>query len=107
MESKLEQGLILAKRVPLELRVYSLVDLSNLSAVALYSEKGNKDSYIKGNDKNLNFYNWINPKNFGETDFYLQDDEESHKKFKKRIISGEATGGTISAGGNFSVGGGY
>ena len=55
MESKLEQGLILAKRVPLELRVYSLVDLSNLSAVALYSEKGNKDSYIKGNDKNLNF----------------------------------------------------
>ncbi len=107
MKSKLEQDLMLAKRVPLELRVYSLVDLSKLSAVALYSEKGDKDSYIKSNDRNLNFYNWILPKNFGETDFYLQDDGETHKEFKKKLRSGEATGGTISAGGSFSAGGGY
>jgi|TARA_Y100000310_G_C20649942_1_gene798798 hypothetical protein len=60
-------------------------DLENLSASALYA-KIKKGDYIKSNDRNLNFYNLINPENFGETEVGLQNEGESHKAFKQRMI---------------------
>jgi len=65
--------------------VYFVVgDLKELSATALYA-KIDKGDYIKSNDKELNFYHLINPKNFGETEVGVQGEGESHNAFKARI----------------------
>ncbi|MBU2616132.1 MAG: hypothetical protein KKC19_03440, partial [Nanoarchaeota archaeon] len=47
--------------------------------------KIDKGDYIKSNDKELNFYHLINPKNFGETEVGVQGEGESHNAFKARM----------------------
>lgn len=84
-------------------KVYQIKDLENLSATVLYG----RDDYSKGNEENLNFYSWLTRGRFGETDFYLQDEGENHEKFKKKLKSGEASGGTITPYGDFSTGSRY
>jgi len=100
----LEQIAYEGRSVQVQRQVYQILDLESLSAVSLYSES--KD-YSKGNEENLNFYSWLNIKKFGETDFYLQEEGESHKEFKGRLKGGGASGGTISSSGNFTSGSGY
>ncbi|OIO80338.1 hypothetical protein AUJ84_03790 [Candidatus Pacearchaeota archaeon CG1_02_32_132] len=80
------QPMQMQRTEPQRERVYSIVDLESLSASALYAEI-KKGDYIKSNDRNLNFYNLINPKNFGETEVGMQNDGESHKAFKERMQS--------------------
>ncbi len=86
---------------------YSSDDLTSLSASILYKEK----EYIKSTDTDstdnstLHFYNKITPKEFGSTEFIIQNPGETHKEYKERLKSGEGTviapPATISSGDSY------
>ncbi|MEX0920906.1 MAG: hypothetical protein WDZ62_01455 [Candidatus Pacearchaeota archaeon] len=84
-------------------RVYVVGDLEDLSASALYSKVKKRD-YTKGNEEEINFYNYLNSRNFGQTGIYFQEKEEKHKDFKKRVQDSDPDI-TISPPGGFSAGG--
>jgi hypothetical protein len=113
MENKLEQTLMYSPRNSLTERIYSVVDLSGLSSVALYSGDSDTDfrngkietifPKINGNDT-LKIY--IDPFKFSGIAGY-QGGGESHKEYAKKMKSegGISLGGGFSGG--FSSGSGY
>lgn len=107
MENKLEQSLMYAPRSSVEERVYSVFDLSNLGAVTLYS-KVKKSDYTKGNEEEVNFYNYLNLPLFGQTGVYFEDRGEkgAHKKLSNRAKTQDPDI-TIFPSGGFTTGGGY
>jgi len=106
MENKLEQSLIYAPRVSEERQIiYQVGDLESLSSVALYT-KVKRTDYTKGNEEEINFYNYLNLPLFGQTGIYFQEEgKKSHKKLAKRAKSQDPDI-TIFPSGGFRIGGG-